>query len=78
MPDRLSKSLQIRLLLASFGALFGSVAFALGRLSDGGLGRCLGSPDPGLLHCPWCYAAAAFLLAAALPLPRRVLSRRSA
>lgn len=78
MPDRLSKALQIRLLLASFGALSAAVAFALSRLSGLALGSCLTADQAGAAHCPWCYVAAAFLLLSIMPLPRRAVRARTA
>ena len=78
VPDRLSKTMQIRLLLAAVGVLFAAVAYAVTRLSDTVLGGCLSDPSSALMHCPWCYAAAAFLLMAMLPLPRAPLRRRLA
>lgn len=78
VPDRLSKIMQIRLLLAAMGVLFAAVAYAVTRLSDTLLGGCLTDPSSALAHCPWCYAAAAFLLMAVLPLPPRRASIRLA
>lgn len=70
MPVRLSNPMQIRLLLASLGALFAAVGFAWTRLSETILGHCLTASAPAAAHCPWCYVAAACLTLAVLPWSR--------
>lgn len=66
----------MRMLLASLGLLSASIAYASAALSAPWAGRCLSEAAPTLLHCPWCWAAAVLLLAAVVPIPRRILLQR--
>lgn len=71
VPHRLPLTLPLRLMLASMAALAAAVAYAGYALGDAWLGRCLGG-EPTLLHCPWCWGAAALAGLALAPWPRRL------
>lgn len=60
-----------RLILASIGVLLFSTAWLTAAMTGVDLGHCLPGVQPAVVHCPACYAAAAFLMAAAAPWPKR-------
>ena len=69
------RDLDLRLMLGSLGLLSLAIAYALGALRDG-LGHCLQTVAEAPAHCPFCYAGAALLIAAAAPWPKRAGARR--
>jgi|GWRWMinimDraft_6_1066014.scaffolds.fasta_scaffold92043_1 hypothetical protein len=60
---------ELRLVLASVGVLFLSIAWLTAALTGVDLGHCLPGFQTADLHCPACYAAIAFLAAAVSPWP---------
>lgn len=69
--------IEMRVALASIGLLFASIAWLTAVMTGAELGHCLPDLRAGAVHCPACYAAVAFLIAAVAPWPgRRVLKAR--
>ena len=67
--------IELRLALASIGALFASVAWLTAALTGVDAGHCLPGFQTADFHCPACYAAIALLAAAVAPWPTWVRSR---